>query len=310
MSKSAGIHHITAIAGEPKRHVAFYRDALGLRLVKRTVNFDDPTTWHLYYGDEVGAPGTALTFFVWEQLAPGRHGSGEAQEIGFKIPESSLAFWRKRLADKGIAAKDAPARFGEQVISFSDQDGQKLELIATKQADGIPGWANGDVPAEHAIRGFHGITLEVPGIAQTGRVLSEVFGFEDAGQDGTRHRFVAKEGPLGTVVDLRVTPGAVRATQGVGTVHHVAFRASGDEQEFEFRKRALDLGLRATDQISRHYFRSVYFREPNGILFEIATDDPGFTVDEPKQSLGEHIKLPPWYEQQRKQIEAALPRLE
>ncbi|MEX0589980.1 MAG: ring-cleaving dioxygenase [Xanthobacteraceae bacterium] len=309
MSKSAGIHHITAIAGEPKRHVAFYRDALGLRLVKRTVNFDDPTAWHLYYGDELGAPGTALTFFIWEQVAPGRHGSGEAQEIGFKIPESALDFWRKRLSQKGIAAKDAPTRFGEKVISFSDSDGQKLELVATKEAGKIPGWSNGDVPADHAIRGFHGVTLEVPNPASTGRVLGEVFGFEPAGNEGNRHRFVSK-GAIGSVVDLHVTPGAARASQGVGTVHHVAFRASDDEQEMEMRKPALALGLHATDQVPRHYFRSVYFREPNGILFEIATDDPGFTVDEPKETLGEHVKLPPWYEQQRSQIEATLPALE
>lgn len=196
------------------------------------------------------------------------------------------------------------------MISFSDPDGQKLELVATKEAGKIPGWSNGDVPADHAIRGFHGVTLEVPNPASTGRVLGEVFGFEPAGNDGNRHRFVSKGAPIGTVVDLRVTPGAARASQGVGTVHHVAFRASGDEQEMEMRKRALALGLHATDQVPRHYFRSVYFREPNGILFEIATDDPGFTVDEPKETLGEHVKLPPWYEQQRSQIEATLPALE
>jgi glyoxalase family protein len=310
MSSSAGIHHITAIAGEPKRHVAFYRDALGLRLVKRTVNFDDPTTWHLYYGDQIGSPGTALTFFVWDQLAAGRHGTGEPQEIGFKIPESALAFWRKRLSAKGIAHQDAADRFGEKVVAFTDPDGHKLELVGTRDAGAIPGRASGDIAADHSIRGFHGITLEVPGDAATGRVLTHVFGFEPAGSEGNRHRYLSKGALLGTVVDLRVTPGLPRATQGTGTVHHVAFRAAGDEQEMELRGRALELGLRATDQVPRHYFRSVYFREPNGILFEIATDDPGFTVDEPQQTLGEHIKLPPWYEQHRSQIEAALPRLE
>jgi glyoxalase family protein len=309
MSASAGIHHITAIAGEPKRHVAFYRDKLGLRLVKRTVNFDDPTTWHLYYGDEVGSPGTALTFFVWNQIPPGRHGSGEPQEIGFKIPESSLAFWRKRLADKGIEARES-TRFGETALAFADPDGHKLEIVAAKGADEIPGHKSGDVPAEHAIRGFHGITLEVANPAPTGKVLTEVFGFEAAGAEGNRHRFLSKGAKLGTVVDLRVTPGMTRASQGTGTVHHVAFRATGDEQEMELRRRALELGLRATDQVPRHYFRSVYFREPNGILFEIATDDPGFTVDEPREQLGEHVMLPPWYEQHRKQIEATLPALE
>jgi glyoxalase family protein len=307
--KSAGIHHITAIAGEPKRHVAFYRDLLGLRMVKRTVNFDDPSTWHLYYGDETGTPGTALTFFVWNQLPAGRHGSGEPQEIAFAVPEDGLEFWRKRLSEKGIALKDA-ARFGEQAIAFDDADGHKLEIVGSKNAGEIPGWSNGDVPSEHAIRGFHGITLEVSHPATTGRVLHEVFGFEPAGTEGNRHRFRSGNAPIGSVVDLRVTPGAHRAGQGTGTVHHVAFRASGDEQEMQFRDRAIDLGLRPTDQVPRHYFRSVYFREPNGILFGIATDDPGFTVDEPKEMLGKQLLLPPWYEQHRKQIESALPPLE
>jgi glyoxalase family protein len=310
MSSSAGIHHITAIAGEPKRHVAFYRDALGLRLVKRTVNFDDPTTWHLYYGDETGSPGTALTFFVWDQLASGRHGSGEPQEIAFKIPESALAFWRNRLSAKGIAHQDAPERFGEKIVAFTDPDGHKLEVVAAKGADKIAGRPGGDVPPEHAIRGFHGITLEVANETATGRVLTHVFGFEPAGAEGNRHRYVSKGALLGTVVDLRSTPGLPRATQGIGTVHHVAFRATGDEQEMELRRRALELGLHATDQVPRHYFRSVYFREPNGVLFEIATDDPGFTVDEPKEKLGGRVMLPPWYEQHRGRIEAALPALE
>jgi glyoxalase family protein len=309
MSKSVGIHHITAIAGEPKRHVAFYRDTLGLRLVKRTVNFDDPTTWHLYYGDELGSPGTALTFFVWDRLPKGRHGSGEPQEIGFKIPESALDFWRKRLSEKGIEARES-TRFGEKALALADPDGHKLEIVAAEGAESLPGWSNGSIPAKHAIRGFNGITLEVANPAPTGRVLTEVFGFEPAGTEGDRHRFVSRGAPLGTVVDLRVTPGMTRAAQGTGTVHHVAFRASGDEEEMEFRGRALKLGLQATDQVPRHYFRSVYFREPNGILFEIATDDPGFTVDEPRDQLGATLKLPAWYEAHRQEIEQKLPRLE
>ena len=310
MGRSAGIHHITAIAGEPKRHLAFYRDLLGLRLVKRTVNFDDPTTWHLYYGDETGSPGTALTFFVWNQLPAGRHGAGEAQEIAFAVPEDALTFWRKRLSQKGIAHSDSPARFAEQVIAFDDPDGHKLELVGTKAAADVAGWDNGDVPPERAIRGFHGVTLEVANPATTGRVLTEVFGFAPAGSEGNRHRFRSGNDPVGSVVDLRVTPGVANARQGAGSVHHVAFRASGDAQEMELRERAIELGLRPTDQVPRHYFRSVYFREPNGILFEIATDDPGFTVDEPKETLGKQLVLPPWYEQHRTQIAAALPALE
>jgi glyoxalase family protein len=309
-NKSAGIHHITAIAGEPKRHVAFYRGLLGLRMVKRTVNFDDPSTWHLYYGDETGTPGTALTFFVWNQLPAGRHGAGEPQEIAFAVPEGSLAFWRKRLTEKGVSLKDAPARFGEDVLAFDDPDGHKLEIVAVKHAGDIPGWSDGGVPKEHAIRGFHGITLEVATPATTARVLNEVFGFAPAGIENNRHRFRAGNAPIGSIVDLRVTPGAQRAGQGTGTVHHVAFRATGDDQEMQFRDRAIDIGLRPTDQVPRHYFRSVYFREPNGILFEIATDDPGFTVDEPKEKLGKQLLLPPWYEQHRKQIEENLPPIE
>jgi glyoxalase family protein len=310
MSRSAGIHHITAIAGEAKRHVAFYRDALGLRLVKRTVNFDDPTTWHLYYGDEMGSPGSALTFFVWEQMPSGRHGSGEPQEIAFAVPDAAFAFWRKRLSEKRIAFDLAPTRFGEQVIAFSDPDGHKLELVGSNTVAAIPGWSDNEIPRQHAIRGFHGVTLEVANPATTARVLTEVFGFERAGTDGNRQRFVSRGAAIGTVVDLRVTPGATRARQGVGTVHHVAFRATDDDQQMEFRKRVLDLGLRPTEQVPRHYFRSVYFREPNGILFEIATDDPGFAVDEPREKLGSRIMLPPWYEQNRRQIEATLPALE
>ena len=310
MSKSAGIHHITAIAGEPRRHVEFYTRVLGLRFVKRTVNFDDPGTWHLYYGDEVGAPGTALTFFVWKDLPPGRHGASEAQEIAFAIPEGALEFWRKRLNDKGIAHAAAPARFGESVIALADPDGLKIELVAVKTAANIPGWSAGGIPAAHAIRGFHGITLELRDEARTAEVLTQVFGFAAAGAEGERHRFVAQGGPLGTVVDLRAAPGAAGAAPGTGTVHHVAFRAAGDADEMEMRARALALGLRATEQVPRFYFRSVYFREPNGILFEIATDDPGFTMDEPKEQLGQRLVLPPWYEARRAEIEAALPPLQ
>lgn len=310
MIRSAGIHHITAIAGDPKRHVAFYSRALGLRFVKRTVNFDDPGTWHLYYGDEVGSPGSALTFFLWENVPEGKHGAGEAQEIAFAIPEGSVEFWKQRLLDKGVMAEVSPPRFGETVLAFSDADGHKLELVASKAAAAAPGWGGGEVPAEHAIRGFHGITLELRSAERTARVLTEIFGFEPQGEAGTRRRFLSKDGPFGRVVDLRVTPGLAHATQGTGSVHHVAFRAAGDREESEMRGRALKMGLQPTEQVQRFYFRSVYFREPGGVLFEIATDDPGFTADEAKDQLGSHVMLPPWYEQHREKIEQALPPLE
>ena len=310
MTKSAGIHHITAIAGEPKRHVAFYTRTLGLRFVKRTVNFDNPGTWHLYYGDEVGAPGTALTFFVWQDLPKGVHGTGEAQDVAFAIPEDALDFWVKRLDAADIAHGAPERRFGETAIALQDHDGLKLELVAAKGADAIPAWSNGDVPAECAIRGFHGITLEVRDPAPTARVLQEVFGFQPAGTEYNRHRFLSEGGRLGRAIDLRLTPGLGRHVQGLGTNHHIAFRAATDADEMEMRGRALKLGLQATEQIDRNYFRSVYFREPGGILFEIATDGPGFTRDEPKERLGTKIMLPPWYESDRPKIEASLPALE
>jgi len=309
MPRSAGIHHITAIAGEPKRHVAFYSRTLGLRFVKRTVNFDDPGTWHLYFGDEVGSPGSALTFFLWENVPPGKHGAGEAQEIAFAIPEGSFEFWKKRLADKGVMAEER-VRLGETVLAFDDPDGHKLELVASKTASAIPGWGGGEVPAGHAIRGFHGVTLELRHPERTARVLVEVFGFEPERSEDNRQRFLAKDGPLGRIVDLRVTPGLEHASQGIGTVHHVAFRAAEDAAEMAMRERALKLGLQATEQVERLYFRSVYFREPGGVLFEIATDQPGFTLDEPKETLGSKIALPPWYETRRTEIEAALPSLD
>ena len=310
MTKSAGIHHITAIAGEPKRHVAFCTRTLGLRFVKRTVNFDDPGTWHLYYGDEVGAPGTALTFFIWKDLPKGRHGAGEAQEVAFAIPESSLDYWTKRLDALGIAHGAPTPRFAETAVALEDLDGLKLELVTEKSAAAIPGWSNGEIAAEHAIRGFHGITLEVRDPAPTARVLEQVFGFKPSGVEHNRHRYLAEGGPLGKVIDMRITPGLPRSQQGLGINHHIAFRAMNDAEEMEMRRRALALGLNATEQVQRNYFRSVYFREPGGILFEIATDDPGFTLDEKKEKLGQKIMLPPWYEAHRAKIEASLPPLE
>ena len=309
MARSAGIHHITAIAGEPKRHVDFYRRTLGLRLVKRTVNFDDPGTWHLYFGDETGAPGTALTFFLWQNVPQGHHGAGEAQEIAFAVPEGSLAFWKQRLADKGVAAAER-TRLGETALAFDDPNGHKLEFVAANTASTIPGWSGGEVPGEHAIRGFHGVTLELRHPERTARVLVEVFGFEPQQSEGDRQRFLAKDGPLGRIVDLRATPGLAHASQGIGSVHHVAFRAADDAAEMTMRERATKLGLQATEQIDRLYFRSVYFREPGGVLFEIATDGPGFARDEPKDKLGAKIALPPWYESRRKEIEASLPPLQ
>jgi glyoxalase family protein len=309
MTKSAGIHHVTAICGDPRRNVAFYTDGLGLRLVKKTVNFDDPSTWHLYYGDETGSPGTALTFFAWGKAPPGRNGIGAAAATAFVIPERSLAYWTGRLAERGIPHDGPERRFDQTCVALRDPDGMNLELVATKGARALPARANGPVPEEHAIRGFFGVTLMVNEVGATARVLTDALGFSAVGDENGRHRFVASGGPVATVVDLRTEPRAAPARQGAGSVHHVAFRAADDASESAMAAAVRELDLRPTDRIDRQYFHSVYFREPGGVLFEIATDAPGFTVDEPKDALGTALKLPPWYEARRAEIEAALPPL-
>jgi len=309
MSTSGGIHHVTAICSDPRRNIAFYTGGLGLRLVKRTVNFDDPSTWHLYYGDETGAPGTALTFFAWGNLPPGRGGIGQAVATAFMIPERSLAYWTDRFAERGTPHDAPERRFDHTVVALRDPDGMNLELVATKGARALPAWSGGSVPEEHAIRGFFGSTLLVDDAAPTGQMLTEALGFSLHGREGTRQRFVAAGGPLGTVVDLSAEAGATAGRQGAGSVHHVAFRAADDSAEAAMADSLRGLGLRPTDPIDRQYFHSVYFREPGGILCEIATDGPGFTVDEPKEALGSSLKLPTWFEQRRAQIEAALPAL-
>src|SRR5712691_3972139 len=309
MAASAGIHHVTAICGDPKKNVAFYTRDLGLRMVKKTVNFDDPSTWHLYYGDETGHPGTALTFFAWGELPPGRNGNGMAVETAFVIPESSLGYWTQRLIALGISHDAPEKRFGETVLPLRDPDGMRLALVAVNAADAIAGWSNGDVPPEHAIRGLHGVTLMVEADEATANVLTDALGFRAAAREGNLRRFVAGAEKLGAVVDIRTAEGFLAGHQGAGSVHHVAFRAADDAAQSDMGKAIRAQGLRPTDQINRCYFRSVYFREPGGVLFEIATDDPGFTRDEPKESLGTALKLPPWYEERRAAIEKALPPL-
>ena len=309
MSASAGIHHVTAICGDPKRNVDFYTHNLGLRLVKKTVNFDDPSTWHLYYGDETGRPGTALTFFAWPGLPPGQNGNGMTLETAFIIPERSLGYWTQRLVERGIAHGVPQKRFGETVLPLSDPDGMRLALVAAKGADAVAGWSNGDVPAEHALRGFHGVALMVGAGAPTAEVLTAALGFKAAARAGNLQRFIAGGDKLGAVVDVQVAEGFLAGRQGAGSVHHVAFRAADDAAQADMVKQVKTQGLHPTDQIDRCYFRSVYFREPGGVLFEIATDDPGFTRDEPKEALGSAIKLPPWYAPRRAEIVAALPPL-
>lgn len=305
--RTSGLHHVTAIAGEARRNRDFYTRVLGLRLVKRTVNFDDPGTWHLYFGDEAGSPGTILTFFPWAGVAPGRAGSGETSETAFRVPSESIGFWLARFVALGVAHDGPTTRFGRSVLTFRDPDGMRLALVGVPGAQDEPAWAVDGIDPAHAIRGFESVTLDVARAAATGRVLTDVFGFREAGRDGGRLRYEGNTA-LGAAVEL-VESSAGRHRPGAGSVHHVAFRAADDAEQALMVERLSALGLPATEQKDRNYFRSVYFREPGGVLFEIATDDPGFAADEPAERLGESLKLPDFLEPHRARIEAALPPL-
>jgi glyoxalase family protein len=306
----SGIHHVTAIAGRPNVNFDFYTRTLGLRFVKKTVNFDDPGTYHFYYGDEAGNPGTILTFFPWEHAAPGRVGVGQAQTTAFRIPAQSIGFWAHRLVEAGAKHEAPIRRFGEVVLEFTDPDGMGLSLIGVPGAENEPAWTTDGIPAEHAIRGFHGVTLMLDSVELTAAILTDVLGFTRVGQEGPYVRFKS-EGAVGGIVDIREAKGFLPGRMGRGSVHHVAFRAKDDAEQAEIARKLSEVhGIYATEQRDRQYFRSIYFREPGGILFEIATDAPGFTVDEPIATLGTDLKLPRFLESKRQQIEAVLPTLE
>ncbi|RVT92245.1 ring-cleaving dioxygenase [Rhodovarius crocodyli] len=302
-----GIHHVTAIAGKARQNLDFYTRTLGLRLVKKTVNFDDPGAYHFYYGDEAGSPGTILTFFPWEHAAPGRAGVGELQETVFRIPQASIGYWTQRLVNQGV---ERETRFGETRLTFRDPDGMRLALLGIAGIEAEPAWAGSEVPVEHAIRGFHSVSLMLEKTEATGAILTDVFGFQETGREGDTTRYAVPGTTLGGVVDLRAVGGFLPARLGRGSVHHLAFRAADDAEEMEMARKLLaNHGLRTTEQKDRDYFRSVYFREPGHVLFEIATDIPGFAVDEPAGSLGGALKLPAFLEGHRAAIEAALPDL-
>ena len=307
----AGIHHVTAISGRASRNVDFYTHTLGLRLVKKTVNFDDPGTYHLYYGDEQGKPGTILTFFPWEHTAPGRNGDGLAEGIAFRIPAESIGYWTHRFIEKGVSHAGPEKRFGEPVLSFTDPDGMSLALVGVTGASAEAAWSDGGVSSKASIRGFHGVTLMLEQAAPTAAVLTNVLGFREAGREGQLVRYVTDEAGRGNVVTIRETGGFLPGQMGRGSVHHIAFRAANDAQQAEIAAKLRHAHrLTPTQQIDRNYFRSVYFWEPGGILFEIATDQPGFTVDEAVSSLGRDLKLPPFLEPRRREIEAVLPLID
>jgi glyoxalase family protein len=308
-NKITGIHHITAIAGNAKRNVDFYTRVLGLRMVKRTVNFDDPGTYHLYYGNENGMPGTILTFFPWEGIAGGRTGTGMATEIGYSVTKDSLAFWTDRFGQLKVPQGATAERMGEIYLPFQDPDGLKISLIATHDADDRQPWSTADVPAGVGTKGFHSVTLTLREIGPTASILTDIFGYRQERQEGNRYRFRTDAIPTAAIVDLVEAPKEGRGLNGGGTNHHVAFRVANEEMQMTFREKILGRGLHITPKINRDYFYSVYFREPGGVLFELATDNPGFTVDEPLDQLGEQLKLPVQYESMRKEIEKSLPVL-
>ena len=303
-----GIHHVTAIAGAARRNLDFYTGTLGLRLVKKTVNFDDPGTYHFYYGDETGTPGTILTFFPWDDAASGRLGVGEIQEAVFRVPDGAIGYWTHRLVAHGVAHEAPQRRFGETVLALRDPDGMRLALVATPRAGEEPAWSDGTVPAQYAVRGFHGVSLLLAEAAPTGAILTDVLGFAETGREGDVVRFQAAGAEIGGIVDVRIAGDFPRGHLGRGSVHHIAFRAADDAAQAEMvRKLADSHGIATTEQKDRKYFRSVYFREPGHVLFEIATDIPGFATDEPVASLGQSLHLPRFLEPRRKEIEAVLP---
>jgi predicted esterase/catechol 2,3-dioxygenase-like lactoylglutathione lyase family enzyme len=315
MATIQGIHHVSAIASDPQRNLDFYSGLLGLRLVKRTVNFDDPQTYHLYYGDEVGTPGSIMTFFPWPGARRGRQGTGQVAVISFAILPGAIGFWVERLLRHGVkyAGPTRRATTGagpEQLIAFQDHDGLMLELVASEEAevreawDGAPGIAR-----ENAIHGFHHVTLWVEDGDASERALVDTLGFRAVREESGTRRYAAGDGGPGTLVDVRAVGGFPRGVGGAGTVHHVAFGVSDDAAELAVRQRVVSAGMAPTPVIDRMYFRSVYFREPGGVLYELATVQPGFAIDEPVERLGERLMLPPQYEPQRAEIEAILPRI-
>ena len=307
MSKGAGLHHVTAVSGMPKENVAFYTQVLGLRMVKQTVNYDDPGTWHLYYGDGPANPGSILTFFPWTHVGPRRAGSGEAGETWFQAPLASLGFWVERLAQAGVAFTQGE-RFGVPVLVFRDPHQMDLSMaFMGDEAASTPVWTS-PVAQDMAISGFAGVTLHVARPDKTARWLTEAFGWHFVQEQDGRSRFSAGGTGLGQWIDLVASP-LPMAQLGAGSVHHIAFRAGSDEAQAGMAEQLRAMGIQTTEQKDRNYFRSVYCREPSGIIVEIATDQPGFDVDEPLAEIGKSLKLPPWLEPHRADIVAALPPL-
>ena len=299
-----GLHHVTAFASDPQRNLDFYTETLGLRFVKKTVNFDDPGTYHFYFGDDAGSPGTIITFFPWPQAARGLAGAGETTHTAYSVPLASLEYWHQRLTAAGVLVERSGKRFAEEVLTFADPDGMKLELVGHADVAEARPARYADVPAEHAIRGFYGVTLLERSLAKTEATLT-MMGFSKLASEGDRTRFIAAGEDHGRRVDIVVDPNAGHGRQGAGTVHHIAFRAPDDDAQLAWRDEIAKT-LQVTTVQDRDYFHSIYYREPGGVLFEMATDPPGFTLDEPIETLGEALRIPAWLEPRRASIEQRL----
>jgi len=306
-----GLHHVTAIAGPAQENLDFYAGVLGMRLVKKSVNQDDPGTYHLFYADADGHPGTDLTFFPWAQLAPHRDGYGLSTEVSLAIPPGSLGFWSARLDRYGAKIHAPEIRFGQRVLPLADFHGLRIALTESESSLGRPfvPWEQSPIPVEHQIRGLESARMVERDLAETISFLTDALGFRKIGEEGAWQRYGLGQGISGQYVDLRAAPEARRGAWGTGSVHHLAWRVTDEAHQLEVREEALRAGAHPTPVIDRFWFKSVYFREPGGVLFELATDGPGFGVDEDMETLGETLVLPPWLEPNRSEIEAVLPKL-
>lgn len=304
-----GIHHITAISGNAKENLNFYTQFLGLKLVKKTVNFDDPYTYHLYYANETADPGTLLTFFPWEHIVKGIRGTGQATEIQYSVPEGSFDFWLNRLKEHNILYNKPAQRFDEEYLTILDNDGLKSELVISPEKDNRKPYTTDEVNENVAIRGFRNITLTLHNIDKTSKLLTDILGYKLKEEKVNRFRFINENSNEANYIDLVYAPGEQRGQVAGGSVHHVAFRVKDDEEQMKLHEILSNAGYHITPQIDRKYFKSLYFREPGGVLFEIATDPPGMTVDESVEELGKSLRLPEMYESRREEILKRLPEL-
>ncbi len=308
-NKILGLHHITAIAANAKQNLDFYTKVLGQRLVKKTVNFDDPGTYHFYFGDETGTPGSILTFFPWEGVRKGHNGTGMATGIGYSVPKDSLDFWVNRFKKFNVKHDEIAERFGEKYLHFEDPDGLKIDFIIPENEDKRKPWETNEITKAVATKGFHSVTLTLKNLTPTAKILTDIFGYKLLKQEDNRYRFITDAIESASIVDVIEAPNLAPGVNSAGTNHHVAFRVKNEDIQMEFREKILSKGLNITTKIDRDYFFSLYFREPGGVLFELATENPGFDKDEPVSELGTHLKLPKQYESERAEIEKVLPEL-